>query len=255
MLAFLDGEMDAAEQEAFALHLAGCDECGAELDRLRADAALFSGAVALIEAPVRVEAALGRVRREHAQRRAHAVTRRLLPYAATLVLGVAGIASATVPGSPVYGWPGAVLERIAGGTSEEAPTPAAPAVAEAVPAEAGVSILPAEGAVRIVVRGADPGLQVRARLVRTSQAEVVAAGAAADARFQTGAGTVTVVGPGPGELRLDLPESATRITVEINGLPYLSREGDQLRLHRPAMDAAGGELRFEVGRAAPPPAP
>jgi hypothetical protein len=265
MLAYLDGELDTEDRDAFERHLAECAVCEAELGRLQDDAELFSGAVALLVAPVRTEAALAGVRRAHGQRRARSMTQRLLPYAATLVLGVAGVASATVPASPVYGWPATVFARLASLAEgrDDAPVAVQPADEPAaagpvVVGEAGVSIRPLDGAVRIVVRGADPALQVRARLVESPQAEVIAVGEASRARFQTGAGSITVHDPGPGELRLDLPESAARITVEINGLPYLSREGDRLRVHRPAMDAAGGELRFEVGRAAagrPRPAP
>jgi hypothetical protein len=257
LLAYLDRELDERRHGEVEQHMRDCASCKDELARLDAESSLFSGALRVLDGHADPpEQALAAVRREHQRRRARSGMRRMLPYAAAITLMAGGVASATVPGSPVQGWPVALWERVAG-TPREAPVVAHPsdagveATTAAVPVEAGVTVMPINGRLVIALENPDAGLRIRARLVPQERAEVIAVGAAANARFQTGAGRITIRDAGPGELRLDLPERATEITVTVDGVVYLTRGADRLQLHRSMLDGANGELQFQVGAARP----
>ncbi len=252
--ALLDGELSAEERYGADRHLEGCAACRAELNALRSASGELAGALSLLDR--RTPRARGSV---PAQPRARPHPRawrrgRSLARAAVLVLGFAAAASATIPGSPVRGWLGGILapERETVALSEPAgPGPApetriAAAAKEAPDEEAGISVLPAGGEVRIVLRRASPELVVRAVLVDRPRAGVFARGDAASARFGTGAGRIEVEGAGPGELRIELPRAAYHASVVVNGTPYLTKRGDQMRLSVPAQDSMGAEVTFRV---------
>jgi hypothetical protein len=104
----------------------------------------------------------------------------------------------------------------------------------------GVSIRPRNGAVRVVLRNASPGVRITARLVDAEGAAVLARGHAVDsARFRTSPGRIEVVGAGPGEIEVELPRGASLATVEVNGRVYVAKEGDVLRVLAPEADASG----------------
>ncbi|HEX5723987.1 MAG TPA: hypothetical protein VFX98_00900, partial [Longimicrobiaceae bacterium] len=176
--------------------------------------------------------------------------RRSLPRAAVLAVGFAGVAAAaTLPGSPLR----EAIERVVVSRPArpeppapvvEAPRPAPVAVEGTAPLpEAGVSILPEGGSVRVQITGAAPGLRVRTRLVAGSRVDVRATGAAADARFRTASGRVEVVGAGTGEVMVDLPRSARAAYVEVNGRVYAAKDGGQLRAR---VAPAGGTPEFPL---------
>ncbi|HEU0014525.1 MAG TPA: hypothetical protein VFQ45_12620, partial [Longimicrobium sp.] len=224
--------------------------CTGELAELRSLNARTSALLGLVEAPAPVlaaQASFARARRGGAGR-VFGGTRHLAR-AAALVVGFAGVAAAAVPGSPVRQW---VEERIAPRPAAPAPVlrpEEAPAAApEALRAPSGVSILPDAGRIRIVVTGSSPELRVRARLSSAPQASVLATGAAAGARFRTSPGRIEVMGAGAGEVRIDLPRTATSAFIEVNGRVYAAKEGDVLRALAPRVEGStAAEPVFRAG--------
>jgi hypothetical protein len=173
--------------------------------------------------------------------------------AAVLLLGVAGIASATVPGSPVRQW---LLGLIAGDDAPAAPvsTVQTPAPAAASPApesppppvaapEAGIGVAPVGGEVRVAVSRTGPALRIRVRLDDVPVAQVRGRGAAAQAAFTSGRGRITVTGARAGELEVVLPRAAARATLTVDGTPFVIVEDGRMTVRVPA-DSVGAELVF-----------
>ncbi|HEX7051814.1 MAG TPA: zf-HC2 domain-containing protein [Longimicrobiales bacterium] len=226
--ALLDGELDAVERAAVATHVEGCTTCGAELDGLRAAAVRLSNALRRLDVPAPVDRAWARLGQRRAAERAAAVRRALLR-AAAMIVGCAAVAAAALPGSPVRAWIGEVW----GGAAEKlaeptvAPAPAVPVQAPA-PGPAGVSILPSQGRVRILIEGAVPETRLRVRLTSGERVAVYVYGASG-ARFRTGADRIAVAGAGPGEVRIEVPSSLANATVEVDGRLLVAKDGAQLR--------------------------
>ena len=224
--ALLDGALPPGERPAAEAHLAACGECAAAARELRALNERASALLAMGDVPAPVAQAQMSLR------------------AAVLVLALAGVAAAAVPGSPVREWlEDAVLpakkETLAPSVGR-APAPP-PRQAPAPGAPTGVSIRPDAGAVRVVLSGASPRLQVTARLVDGDRAEVLARGRAVPgARFRTGPGRIEVVGAGPGEIEVAIPRAARAASVEVNGRVLVAKDGDSLRVLVPAGEPGGG---------------
>lgn len=245
----LDGELPPGARAEAEAHLASCAACTGELAELRGLTERASALLGLVEAAPPVLAAQARFARHRRSGRALVQARRALPRAAALVLLLAGAAAAAaVPGSPVREWVSGLAAP--GRAAQEAPVqpaaaPAAPKAPEMAPTA--VSILPAEGRVRVAVSGSSPELRVRTRLVDGAKAEVTATGAAATARFRTGPGRIEVLGAGPGELVVDLPANADAAFVEVNGRVYAAKEGGRLRSLAPRVAGSAEEPVFRAG--------
>lgn len=252
--ALADGELSGEGRRVAERHIDACEACREELEQLRSASLELAGALSLLDHPApqrRDNLFAGQPRRE--AQRTWGMSRSL-PRAAVLVLGFAAAASATIPGSPVRAWLGDLMspETRVVAVSTPAPAPAEPqptgtaAAVEEAAAEAGISVLPSQGEVRIVLRDASPELTVHALVVDQPRAGVFARGEAAAARFSTGPGRIEVEGAGSGELRIELPRSSRLATVMVNGREYLIREGDQLRLFVPAQYGAEQKVSFKV---------
>ena len=251
LLEWLDGKLPSSENSRVEGHLAQCTTCAAELDRLRLLSATFGVAMELLDPPAPTRRAYAAVLRRRAGRWG-ADTRRTLARAAVLVLAVAGIASAPLPGSPLRAW---LEDRLGLGGDVSAPqthtpsTPSAPAQVSAPVLEipsAGIAIFPVDGSVRIVLNHADPALRIRVRLAEGDIVDVRATGAAADAQFRTGPGRISISDAGAGEIQISLPHTVSRATVLVGNKPYLIKEGGQIRVLAPAADTAGAEIIFAV---------
>lgn len=249
--ALIDGELSPADRAAAETHLAGCPACAAELRELRGVHERTASLLARgdVQAPVAQAQMSLRARRMRAARPAVHWPQALLR-AAILVLGLAGVAAAAVPGSPVRAWiEQNVLPRPRPRETPrlhpQAQTPAArPAPPEAPPA--GVSIRTENDGVRVVLTGASPRLEIVARLVDGDRAGVVARGPVArTARFRTSPGRVEVLDAGAGALEVYLPRGAGRASVEVNGRVYVTKQGESLVLLPPA--TAGGGPSVRVG--------
>jgi hypothetical protein len=245
LLEWLDGRLSSSEHSAVEGHLAQCATCTAELDRLQLLSATFSRAMELLDPPALTRAAYASVLRRRV-RSWGPDTRRTLARAAVLVLAVAGIASATLPGSPLRAW---LEDRLGLGgniTASGAHAPSTRPAPVAEPASAGIAILPLDGSVRIVLNNANPALRVRVRLAEGEIVDVRAIGAAANAQFRTGPGRISISDAGAGEIQIALPHIVSHATVLVGTKPYLVKEGHQIRVLAPAADTAGAEIIFAV---------
>jgi hypothetical protein len=171
--------------------------------------------------------------------------RRALPRAAVFLVGVAAAAAAAVPGSPVRGWVEELRAPEAPVARTLPPQRAAPPRPDPAP-EAGVSVEPLDGAVRVALRGAADEVLVRAEVVEGPRAGVYAIGPAATARFRTAPGAIEVDGVQGGELRIELPRAARSASVTVNGREYVRKEADQLRLSVPSADRSPSAITFRV---------
>lgn len=256
--ALLDGELDASAREAASSHVSACARCRAIRASLERDSALFSSAVAGVDArPSDSEADLPRTRPgtpstparpgrmgKARPRPATRWSRAAIMRAAALIIVFAGAAAAVVPGSPVGDWVREVKRQLAG-------EPAAPAPEPNVEIEGGdaaaISLLPDDGRLRVVVTGFSAESTVRVRIVEGIQGYVTVRRAAENPRFVTAPGRIEVNGQGDGEIWIDLPKSAVEASVEVNGRSVIRKEGEQLRMVRPATDSLFGDILFKVG--------
>ncbi len=238
LLEWIDGRLPGSLAAPLELHVRGCHGCAAEMERLRRLSAAFDRAVSVLDPAVSVQLAYAALQRRRRARWMPA-GRRALARAAVLLLAVAGIASATLPGSPVRRWIG---ERLRGAADAREPASAAPAEPLA-----GVEILPRDGGVRIVLTNAGEGLQLHVRLADTEYVDVRGTGAAAGARFRTAPGRITVDGARGGAVHVALPRRLLHAAVIVGGRSYLVKEGEQIRVLTAGVDTAGSELVFRVG--------
>lgn len=264
--AFAAGELPPAERARVAGHLAGCPRCRRVVASVRA---LVAAAAEETAPPVPAGAWESILARRAAGEQvilpaadpappAAGPARRArswaLPRAAALVLGVAGIASATVLVPTLR----PLWERVVGAGPAPAeagapsrPSPAAPTVEPAAEppagdAVAGMLVAPVDGAVEIRVERPHPELRIRVRTGAGSRVAVRAVGAASTALFRTAPGRVAIVEPGPGEVQVDLPRSVRDAVLSVDGTPYLRQQDGQLRLLVPRADTAGSELVLRV---------
>lgn len=245
LVAHLDGEIRGAEAEAIREHLDRCGRCAERVELLEAHRAVVRRAVAALDLPAPVDAARERLRERTARRRRPlGVGRRALARAAVLLLLVAGAAADQLPGSPVRGWLGEVLDGVRSALVGE-PDQTAPAVPDGDatgPVESGVRVAPADGRVRIALTGLPPGSRIDVRLVDGSEAGVRGTGGG---RYRTAPGVIEVVGPGS-RVQVEIPREVASATVEVDGRLYLTKEGGRLEVEGPATDSTEAELRFRT---------
>jgi hypothetical protein len=239
--ALLDEAVAPGEQEALSRHLRGCAACSRRLEELR-----WSLARALDLLPVLDRPAPAGAHRAFARRRTRASWGPALGRAAVLLL-FAGTAAAAVPGSPVRDW---LADRW---RDADADVPAEPGVEAPVRAPRAeprpfpsVSLLPAEGRMRVVLVRSAPGLRLRVVLTPDERVRVVALDGATGVRFRTRPDRIEVVDGGPGEVRVEVPRDVRHFTLEVNGSIFLQKEGEQLRFPETPGDRAGSEIVFQV---------
>lgn len=249
---FVDGELTEAEREAVEGHVDACTSCANRRLGLQRQRRLVSRALGLLdEADVPVhEARAAVLARAGAPGAVSLPTSGRRPWwrsdlarAAGLVLALAGVASAAIPGSPVRRW--LLPERT---TPEVAPppeslAPAAPEIeAEAEPQETGIELHTPEGRLRVSITGLAPGGQVEVILVDGDRSGVYAP---TGASFTTTPGGVEARVDGP-YVRVELARSLQDAEVEVGGALYLRKSGDRLELPGPGRDSAQARFRFEV---------
>jgi hypothetical protein len=237
--AHLDGELSGPESEQLALHLADCAECRHELEELDAASRLVAEAISALRRPLEPAPTSFR---GAATAGASGGGWAALPRAAVLVLGFAAAASAAAPGSPVRGWLESLLAPAA--PTEELP----PAVVENAGglSETGVSVPVESGTVRIAIDDAARGVVVTTALAAGPRAGVFASGAAASARFTTGPGRIGVHDAPGGELRIEIPATASSASLHVDGRLYVRMEDGMLRFSVPDGTKAGTSVRFRI---------
>ena len=267
--AYVDDELTAEEKSSLAAHLDTCAVCEAELDGLRGAGAAVHEALSRLDSPVPLARAReafaerAQIRRPASQiefptrrRGAFGITAASggLARAAALVLLVAGSAAAVIPGSPLRRWLEQGIDRIAavftGGRQDAAPavatTPAAaPAVEETFVPGAEMSVAAAGGAVRIAVQAS--GGELRVFLVDAATVSVQTDSSAHDASFRSGRGRLDVLNAGTSTVVVRLPRSVMRATIEVNGVPYLTKDGDQYLTEGPLIRRSSDEIVFRTG--------
>lgn len=223
--AYLDAEVTAGARADIDKHLHSCSACAAELERMRSAALVFS--TAMRESDVFVPMLPAQARFAAARRLERMMPtpkpRRALARAAMFVIGLGAVASAAVPGSPVRAWLSDALTRVGlldAPQTAEAPPPLPepePAIQEDVVESTSLAIDAVDGRVRIVLRNVSDDANVEVRVVESDRALVEAKGAAARARFRTGAGLLEVDGIAGGSVVVEIPRSATHAVVLRDG--------------------------------------
>lgn len=242
--ALLDSELSEADEREARRHVAVCDTCSSLFAEIGAGSALLGSSLSLLDRPVRQLRLVGAPVRPVARpARWSAVP---LGKAAALLLSVAAAASATIPGSPVRGWIEDRLAPSAAPVALEAPAEEATATAVAPPMEAGVGAEPLDGHLRIVLTDAAPDLEVRAAFTDARRGGVYGSELNEGVRFESSPGRVEAIGATSGTLRIEIPRAAQTAVVEVDGMVYLAKEGDALRLQVPQQDASGAEVTFTI---------
>lgn len=249
-----------------AAHLAGCSACrgvvgwvrevrgtAAEATALPAPAGAWERISGRLAAGESVLLPLAADRPAMAARR---WTRSPTLRAALLVLGLAGVGSAAVPGSPLRAWIARVIPGIAGadlgtgGAATVAPQPSTPDPTAGAPTPAATRLLVplVDGALAVRIERPHPDLRIRVRVGSEPELLVHASGGAAGGRFRTGAGRLTIEEAGPGEVVLGVPAGAGRVSLEVDGQVYLLKEAGRVEVLVPVADTVGSEFIFSPRR-------
>lgn len=232
--AFLDDELPAGDRAEVAEHLLACERCHVSYEALTRANALFAQSVSVLD----VEPPATRPAGGTLGSRARQGTASLVK-AAVMVLVVAAVASAAVPGSPVRAWIASVVEPQERPQSpSEQPEPPAESAASRAPA--GISISAASGPAVVAVRGIE-GAVIRLETVPGTRAGISVLGAERDPAFRTGARRVAVEDGVGGEILVRLPLAGAGARLEVDGVLYAETRGGDLTLHVPA-DTADGEI-------------
>lgn len=258
LVAWMDGEIDDSAAAELSDHLAVCAACAGELSELRRLSASAHAALGLLDASppmlrARASIAAARVRSGSGRgRRLSWAGLSGFARAAMLVLALAGVATAVVPGSPVRIALEATFARVAevvqgAPDAEPMPAPAPPTEAPAPSETMGMAILPADGRVRVVLHAPAGIVDVHVRLVDERRARVETATAQPDVRLRSAAGRIEVIGLTTGEVRIDIPRTVPLATVEIGGVVHVFKDGGRLQLAGPAGSDGGTAVRFRTG--------
>ncbi len=226
--AYLDQEEPADARAQVTGHVSDCADCAAGLQELRELNTAFSSAIGLLDARTLSTASLADLRQragQESRRDRWAGSRRTLSRAAILILGVT---VAAVPGSPVRAWLVEAWKDLTTaepvgkrGLPEMSPTP------EVAPPTAFI-VTPRSGRVQVILQSPAEGTLVRVALVDSDRAVLEASGGSATAKFRTSTGQIVMAGGQQGEVRISLPRTVDG-TVEIDGRPYLVKQGEELR--------------------------
>ena len=220
-------------------HAEACAACADAVSEAERRAIMIHEALAFLDAPiVDVEAARAstRARLDDASERALRAGGWWMPAhlgrAAAVLLVAAGAVSA-LPGSPVRQW-------IAG---DEADVPADAAVSVASEQEAqsaGVTVPVASTGIRVLVSSLGPLDRLEVVWVDGASARV---DAPPGSRFSYAEGRVEALVAG-GPVRIELPRAGAPVTVEVDGMPYLTRNGGVVEVTGPVGERTDARILF-----------
>lgn len=235
---YLDGELSDIERSRAERHLEECERCRSELARLHEASEQLNGLIEEVKLPERLREAdvYPPKRRERGETSGPTFPLRAATAAAVLLLGV----SAAVPGSPVRSWLAGAADRVRAAlqAGEESAAGAEPGF--------GLQIRPADGQVRVDIRGAAPGTPVAVRMVEDSLAGAWAPGA----RLRSEPGRLEVVDPDRGEVRINVPRRARRAQVTADSRTIFRWKHGRVEVPRAVTPDSGGVLyRFRLDSA------
>lgn len=151
--------------------------------------------------------------------------------AAAVLLIAAGAVSA-LPGSPVRQW--------IGDDTSPAADPAVRVVPEQEAQSAGVTVPVASAGIRVLVSSLGPLDRLEVVWVDGGSARV---DAPPGSRFSYAEGRIEALVAG-GPVRIELPRSGASVTVEVDGVPYLTRTGDVVEVTGPVGERTDARILF-----------
>ncbi|MDE2803508.1 MAG: hypothetical protein OXN18_00020 [Gemmatimonadota bacterium] len=192
-------------------------------------------------------------------RRVETKRRRTHALAASFVVGLLAAASAFLPVSPLYGWPGRAWEQIvalftaetvevvptAEAESGPFPRPDADESAAVLPtpaAEAAVFLEATRAPIRIALHDALPGTEIQVVFVDGTEAGVFGSAASRFSR-EPGGIDVSVVGD---RIRVEIPRSAERVLLLLEEDVLVAKDGASLDVRGPVASRSPDEIRFLV---------
>jgi len=246
--AWIDGELTGESQLGVESHVSACAMCAAEARTLRdLDARVHEVLLGVGEAPVAGLPVLTQIRR---RARGRGLTR-LVPAgllrAAVLLLALAGIVSAAIPGTPFREWIEDVL----------APEPDTPELPEVVPEQpviptpvapaaiqlTSIAIAPRDGHIAVRLRSLAPQVEIRLEVVDDARASVEFANDP-DVRPLTAAGRIEITNISRAPVTVRIPRSAADATVEVNGQVWWQKQGDEIEILGPGRVRPGNAVLF-----------
>jgi len=244
--AFLDGEA-TGDLEELGAHLEACGQCGALAQVQSRAVAAVAEALSLLDIEPRLEEARARILRMEGELRGPgAKLRRNLPRAASFAILLTAGAAAALPGSPVRRW---VLKGWEAVSGPEGPV-LAPAQGlgegggpEGAPADAGMvgaTIPVGPDGLELHLADLGRGASLRILFVEGSQAGIFAG---EGTRFRSEAGRLVASSP-PGDVTMEIPLQAPRVSVVVNGETYLRKTEGGLELLGPVRTQTPSEIRF-----------
>lgn len=252
--AYVEAWLSPEERREVERHLEGCPACSAVHEELSALRRLARGAMGELHPAPDVEASwrevMERVRTK--RRRTHAL-------AASFVVGLLAAASAFLPVSPLYGWPGRAWERIVALFADEtvevmptaeaesgpSPGPDADESAAALPtpaAEAGVFLEATRGPIRIALHDALPGTEIHVVFVDGTEAGVLGS---ASSRFSREPGRIDV-SVRDKSIRVEISKQAEQVELLVAEEVLLVKDGESLDVRGPVASRGPEEIRFLV---------
>ncbi|MEX2472860.1 MAG: hypothetical protein WEA34_11805 [Gemmatimonadota bacterium] len=236
VVALRDGE-EAPETER--QHVETCAPCADAVSEAERRALMITEALASLDDPVvELEEARAsiRARLDRASERTLRGGGWWMPAhmgrAAAVLLIAAGAVSA-LPGSPVRQW-------IVGDDTTPATDPGVRVAPEQEAQSAGVTVPVANAGIRVLVSSLGPLDRLEVVWVDGQSARV---DAPPGSRFSYAEGRVEALVAG-GPVRIELPRSGASVTVEVDGMPYLTRTGDVVEVTGPVEERTEARILF-----------
>ncbi|HSW28075.1 MAG TPA: hypothetical protein VLH75_01160 [Longimicrobiales bacterium] len=161
--------------------------------------------------------------------------------AGILLVTAAGLSA--LPGSPVRVWVEDLVRPAPEEVAAPEPEPAAEAAATDVPAaEAGVRLTVAGGPLAVVLRGAEPGTEVRVTWIPGSEAALFAP---VGSRFTSGEGRLEAT-LAPGRVRVELPRGFSPLALEVDGSVLLRSTPQGLEVRGAVVQRGEAGITFVV---------
>ena len=108
-------------------------------------------------------------------------------------------------------------------------------------------IAPVHDEIRVSVQAAAGSGRLTVRFVDAKLASVQTDSSARNVTFRGAAGRMNILNLGTSDAEIRLPRTLANASIEVNGTPYLVKEGDQLRVTGPTVRRTTDEIVFRTG--------